>query len=328
MSLQQNIAGATSGLNVQLANVILDVYSNEILFQAQPVLRFEQIVTKRTELNVMPGNTIKFLKYSSLSGSANLSETVTMDTNVMSTSILAITVSERGFALAVSEFLLRSSFTQIMQDAAMLLGKHYAKERDGLIRDALMAGTNLLYADSTGAMTNTSRADLDATDKYDVNLVREVVEQLATNKAPKFDLDAYFTFVHPHQAKSIRKDNSWVTAQLYTTPENILRGEIGRIEDVRFIETTMVQYIPIGTQQIWADNLNTGTTTAIAANTNTAVYRAVTVGDYSVGFAESLPVELRDNGVEDFGRKHSLAYYGIWGVAILESAHSVISETA
>ena len=328
MASQQNIAGATSGNNIKLDNVVLDVYSNEILFQAQPTLRFEQIVVKRNELNVMPGNTIKFLKYSSLSGSANLSETTPMETATMSTSVLSITVAERGFAVAVSEFLLRSSFTQVLSDAAMLLGKHYAKERDALIRDALMAGTNLLYGDSTGAMTNTSRADLDSTDHFDVNLVREIVEFLATNKAPKFDLDAYFTFVHPHQAKFIRKDPAWVTAQLYTTPQNILRGEIGRIEDVRFIETTMVPYIPAGTQDIFADGVDTNVNTAVTANANTSVYRAVAVADYAVGLAESLPVELRDNGVEDFGRKHSLAYYGIWGVGILETAHSVIAETA
>lgn len=328
MASQQNIAGTTSGDNVKLDNVVIDAYSNEILFTAQPILRFEQIAQKRTELNVMPGNTIKFLKYSALSGSANLVETTPIETKSLSTSIITISVAERGFAVAHSEFLLRSSFTQVMQDTALLLGKHYAKSRDALIRDALMAGTNVLYADSTGAMTNTSRADLTNTDVFDVNLTREIVEFLATNKAPKFDMDSYIAFVHPHQAKSLRKDGAWVTAQLYTTPENIKSGEIGRIEDVRFIETTMVPYIPINTQDIWADNEDTTANTAIAANANTAVYRSVTVGDYAIGMAESLPVELRDNGVEDFGRKHSLAYYGIWGVGILETGHSVIGETA
>lgn len=328
MPSQVNIAGTTGGNNIKLDNVVIDAISSEILFQAQPILRFEQIAQRRTELGALPGNTIKFLKYASLSGTANLAETTPMSTNALSTSTISISVAERGYAIATSEFLLRSAFTQIMQDAAVLLGKHYAKERDGLIRDALLAGTNVLYADSTGAMTNTARADLDSTDVYSVNLVRELVEQLATNKAPKFGLDAYVAFVHPHQSKSLRKDSAWVAAQFYTNPENILTGEIGRIEDVRFIETTQVPYIPINTQQIWADGTNTGLTTAIAANTVTSVYRSVIVGDYAVGLAEALPVELRDNGVEDFGRQHSLAYYGIWGVGIIESGHSFIAETA
>lgn len=324
----QNIAGTTAGSDIKLDNVVLDAYSNEILFAAQPILRFEQVCNVRRELNVMPGNTIKFLKYASLSGSATLVETTAITTNTLSTSTLSIAVAERGYAVAHSEFLLRSSFTQVMEDTAILLGKHYAFNRDALIRDALMAGTNVQYADSTGQMTNTARADLVNTDVFDVNLVREIVEVLATNKAPKLDMDAYIAFVHPHQAKSLRKDPAWVTAQLYTTPESIKTGEIGRIEDMRFIETTMVQYIPIATQDIWADGADTTANTAIAANSNTSVYRSVVVGDYAVGLAESLPVELRDNGVEDFGRKHSLAYYGIWGVGLLETGHSVIGETA
>ena len=55
---------------------------------------------------------------------------------------------------------------------------------------------------------------------------------------------------------------------------------------------------------------------------------AIIVGDYAVGIADALPVEMRDNGVEDFGRAHSLAYYGIWGAGIIESGHSYILETA
>lgn len=325
--MSQNIAGTTSGGNVKLDNVVLDAYSNEILFQASPNLMFEQIANKRTELQTAPGNTIKFLKYSSLTGSADIAETATVSTDTLSTSLISITVSEKVKAVAHSEFLLRSSFTQVMDDTAILLGKHYAKSRDGLIRDALMAGTNVLYADASGAMSNSLRADLTTADVFDVNLVREITEFLATNKAPMID-GAYVCFAHPHQLKSLRKDSAWVTAQLYTTPESIKNGEAGRIEDVRFVGTTMVQYIPINTQDIWADNEDTAANTAIAANANTSVYRSVTVGDYAVALAEALPVQMRDNGVEDFGRKHSLAYYGIWGVGILESAHSVIGETA
>lgn len=326
MPSQTNIVGATSGNNIQLANVVLDVYAQEILFTAQPVLRFESIATIRTDLTTQPGGTIRFLKYASLTGTSAIAETTTITTDVMSTSTIAISVSEQAKAIRVSELLLRQSITSVMDDAAQLLGMHYAKNRDGLIRDTLLAGTNILYSQKGG--TATTRADLGVTSTFDVDLIRATVEQLATNKAPKFDLDAYVCFVHPHQARYLRADPAWINVANYAMPENMLKGEIGRIEDVRFVETTMVPYVKKTTQQIWADGLDTGTTTVIAANSATDVYRAVCVGQNSVGLAVALPVELRDNGVEDFGRAHSIAYYGIWGAGLIESGFSVILETA
>ncbi len=325
MASQTNTVAGSTGNYVQLENVILDVYAQEILFRAQPVLRFESIAEQRTDLTVSPGGTIRFLRYNSLGGSSLLTETTPIETDVLSTSTLTISVNEHAKAIRVSEKLLRQSITDVMGDAAQLLGMHYAKTRDGLIRDALLTGTNVLYSQKGGVAA--SRADLNAGSTFDVDACRAVVEQLATSKAPKFDLDAYVAFVHPHQARYLRADPAWINANNYATPENLLTGEIGRIEDIRFVETTMVPYVKIATQDIWADGEDTTANTAVAANAAANVYRAIIVGQKSVGMATGLPVELRDNGVEDFGRAHSLAYYGIWGAGLIETGHSVILET-
>lgn len=323
MAHQTNIVGATAGQNVQLTNVVLDVFAEEILFAAQPNLRFSQIAVTRKDLSVLPGQSLKFLKYAALLGDSALSETVTMDAGVLSTSTLQILVGEHGRALGFSEALLRASVTDVLKDAAVQLGNHYGRSKDNLIRKALLTGTNTLYAKA-----RTSRATIVATDTFDVDLIREIVELLATNKAPKFNSDCYFCFVHPHQAKALRKDSAWQQANLYASPENILNGEIGRIEDVRFLETTQVSYIKINTQDIFVDGVDSGDNTALAANTVTNVYQAIAVGEYAVGFAEALPVEMRDDGVVDFGRTHRIAWYSIMGAGLLEPGHSCIAESA
>lgn len=323
MPAQINIAGTTSGNYIKLDNQILDVYSDEILFTAQPVMKFESIVKVQTELQTTPGSTIKFLRYAPLTGASAIAETATIETATLSSSLVSISVGEHAKAVAVSELLLRQSSDTVLDRAAQLLGMHYAKGRDALIRDTLLGSANVLYA---GA--NANRAALDGTDYFDVNLIRDSVERLATNKAPKFGGDAYVCFVHPHQARRLRADSAWINVQNYATPENMLNGEIGRIEDVRFIETTHTTYIPINTQDIWSDGADTTANTAIAANAATAVYQAIIVGDYAIGLAEGLPVEMRDNGVTDFGRQHALAYYGIWGAGLIESGHVFVLETA
>lgn len=325
MADKLNIAGTTSGDNVKLDNVILDVYSKTILFKAQPLLRFESVAQKQSDLTVLPGNTLKFLKFNALSGSSALVETTPIETDVLSTSTVSITVSEHGKAVKFSESLLRYATTNVLENAATALGQHYAKNRDALLRDALYTNTNIKYSQAGGAAT--SRAGLNANSVLDVEALRDAAELLAVNKAPKFG-DAYVCFVHPHQVRHIKNDPTWVNSANYAQPDMLLSGEIGRIDDIRFVATTQVAYIKVGTQDIWADNEDTTANTGVAANSNTDVYRALLVGDWALGLAEALPVEMRDNGTIDFGRQHALAYYGIWGAGLIESGHVATIETA
>jgi hypothetical protein len=107
---------------------------------------------------------------------------------------------------------------------------------------------------------------------------------------------------------------------------------IGRYEDVRFITTTVM---PNGYNSTvdpdTGDFVDVGFNQQLANGTNgnqTTVYQAVMFGEYAFGHATALPVELRDNGVEDFGREHGIAWYAIWGSNVLENPNIVVIETA
>jgi hypothetical protein len=64
------------------------------------------------------------------------------------------------------------------------------------------------------------------------------------------------------------------------------------------------------------------------ATGNTAeVYESIMIGDNAFGHAISLPVELRDGGVLDFGREHALAWYAIYGLGLITDQSVVIAET-
>ena len=65
-----------------------------------------------------------------------------------------------------------------------------------------------------------------------------------------------------------------------------------------------------------------------ASGNQTNIYQAVIFGDAYYGLAISLPVELRDNGVVDFGRERALAWYSIFGTGLLHNQYGVIIETA
>ena len=55
-----------AGNAIRLINELKPVYSRELEYQAQPVMRFYQFAAIKTELMTQPGNTIKMLTYKNL----------------------------------------------------------------------------------------------------------------------------------------------------------------------------------------------------------------------------------------------------------------------
>jgi N4-gp56 family major capsid protein len=309
-----------SGANSTLGAAIQTIWSKEILFQSMPILRFEQFAVKKTELGVQPGLTINFMRYNNLGAASQLVEGVRMQTNALSASQFSITVAEHGYAVAVSELLLNASFDDVMASASRLLGRNMALYLDQSARDTLLQASSKIwgynkYAQSSafGVMAQyskgtaaTSTDGLDGTFDFTAALVKDAVETLATKNVPRLG-ETYVCFIHPHQSRRLRDDPEFIEVTKYAAPGNFLLGEIGRLNDVVFIETTQVKQIA-----------NAGGKT---------VYQSIFLGDNAFGHAISLPVELRDGGILDFGREHALAWYAIWGLGLITDQAVLIAET-
>lgn len=61
----------------------------------------------------------------------------------------------------------------------------------------------------------------------------------------------------------------------------------------------------------------------VAAGSIQEGYEAVFFGENAYAWGVALDVELRDDGVVDMGRKHTLGWYGIWGTGIIEEKNIV-----
>lgn len=312
------------GALVKLDKLTRVVYAREIEFKALPVMRFFQFATVKTELGTTPGLTIQMLTYDNLKLGGNLTEGTKMTTQALSSSMKSITVQEKGNAVAVSELLLQSSFDDIMASATALLGRDYALVLDCELRDTALSGTNRVYADKKDGAKVTQRQDITEDCILKVSTIKDAIEVLATNNAPKYQGASWICFVHPHQSRSLRDDSAWINASNYGAPEQLFTGEIGRIDDTRFIETTlMCNGASADSDPSHKNELKTG-----VSNNKTNVYQAVIFGDNYYAIAFGLPVELRDNGVTDFGREHGLAWYAIWGTGLLHDEYGVVIETA
>lgn len=302
------------------SDAVRTVYSKEIEFKALPNMRFMQFAQTKTELGTEPGLTISMLTYNNLTLGGKLEEMKDMTTQALSGSTKQLTVTEYGNAVQVSELLIQSSFDDIMGSATTLLGRDYAQVLDCELRDAALSGTNIVYASKSDGTAVTSRSELDATCKMKVSTIKDAIEILSTNNAPKAVGGSYWIcFVHPHQSRGLRDDPAWINASNYGAPELLFTGEIGRIDDCRFIETTLMCNGAAAESDPSYDADLKGTI---------PVYQSVLFGDAYYGVAFGLPVELRDNGVEDFGRKRSLAWYSIFGVGKIHDEYGVVIETA
>jgi len=324
-----------------LSPAIQQIWSKEILFQAMPVLRFEQFAVKKTELGVMPGLTINFMRYSNLStdqaAGATLTEGVRMEPVALSASQIQITVGEQGQALAVTELLLNAAFDDVMASSSRLLGRHMAQSMDIQARNTLyqnavpFAGGSAVPPSvvfgrnvASGARTTISPYDAGTVGTYSSPgylspaTIKDAVEILAGQNIPRLG-DTYVCFVHPSQSRALRDWPEFIEVTKYAAPGNFMLGEIGRIYDVVFIETTQV--IAGGGPA----DLVSGTT-GTQAPTATS-YSAIMIGDNAFGHAIALPVELRDGGVIDFGREHGLAWYAIWGFGMITGESLVVINT-
>ena len=328
----KNTGLALGGDFVALTGALMDVYSLDILHEAQGIMKFENFATRRLNLNAAPGETVKFTVYEDIFKGGELDEATPLTSKSMVASQKDLVIKEYGNAIKVSEKMMRLSWQDIMSESATLLGRDYSVVRDIELRDALLDGaTNVHFVDSVTAGGNGLRnliTDIAAADIMTTDAVRRAAEVLETNNTPKFNGDYYVCFIHPHQASALRTDTKWVSAHTYNKTEDIYNGEIGRWEDVIFVTTSHMNNGAAGATNPGFDaTLKTGHAHNAVPLTRD-LYKSIMFGDQALYCADALPVELRDNGVEDFGRTRGLAWYAMWGCASFQPNYSCVMITA
>lgn len=324
-SLMNSATASGAGFQA-VVGAVRDVYSAEIIFMALPNLRFDQFATRKTELGIQPGQQIVIPKFGDVKRGGYLSESNRLETRAMQMSTSNITVQEAGNAIAMTERLIQTSFYDSMAAASMLLGRDMAVVLDMQMRDAARTSTNKVYGGGKA-----SRVTLALGDVFTTTEIHKAVELLETQNAPKWANDFYICFAHPRQLSALRQSAGWVNASHYAGSTPIFFGEIGRYNDVRFISTSMMPNGFNNALNAAGDYADPGFDNALRTGVSgnlTNIFQALIFGEYSYGHAEALPVELRDNGVTDFGREHALAWYAIWGNALLEPNNVVVVETA
>lgn len=186
------------------------------------------------------GKTIEFRKYSPLPKATKpLSEGVTPAGQDLKVSTVSSTVSQYGGWVEIPDMLELTSIDSNMVQATEILGDQAGRTLDTVTREVLNGGTNVMYAPiilSSGTTKVTARSSLTEDAKLSVDLILKAAAKLKNNLAKTID-GSYVAIIHPYVAYDLMRSSEWMEAHKYAAPEHLFNGEIGKIGNVRFVES-------------------------------------------------------------------------------------------
>lgn len=259
-------------------------YDKTLITLAGANLIHEQFGQKRP-IPKNGGKTIEFRRFSKLPKALKaITEGVTPSGSKLSVSAVSCTVDQYGDYIEQTDMLELTSVDNTIVEATRELASQAGLTLDTVVRNELVGGTNVMYAPAVSGSTETeitSRKDITADSRLRVRDVFRAAAELKAVNAPKIN-GSYVAIVHPYVAYDLMQDakEQWIGINKYAAPDNILKGEIGMLGGVRFVESTEAK---IFAPAAISDGLNklTVKTTLEAEGKSLTVNELLTAGTYS-----------------------------------------------
>jgi N4-gp56 family major capsid protein len=183
-----------------------------------------------------------------------VTEGVTPSGSQLSKTDIPSTVLQYGDYITLTDKLLFTTTDPVLNEANGVLAQQAGNTLDQLTRDVITAGTTIQYA-STASV----RTDITAAMKLNLAEIQEAVRTLKQNNADKITemIDpsdgvntspvdaAYIGFVHPNTSYDLKNATGFIRVEQYGQ-RKALPGEIGTLDEVRFIESTNAKVYPLG----------------------------------------------------------------------------------
>ena len=229
-----------------LSSTMKTYYDTELLENARPELVHAQFGRKQA-LPANRGKNVEWRKWNTLADASQLTEGVIPTGQKLGQSSINAGISQYGTYVSVSDQLELHAIDDVILGATEELGASAGNTMDKLIRNVLVQGTAVIYADkigADGAVTEvTARTDLDGTAKLTPTMINKAVTYLKKMKVPRFSDGKYVAIIHPSVAYDLRQSDEWIEAHKYASAKEIYTGEIGELHGVRFVETTEAKIV-------------------------------------------------------------------------------------
>lgn len=227
--------------------------------------------------------------------SANLTEGERIPEDSFSISTTSITVKEIGRAIPFTSFAQDLSFFDIENPIQNKLIDQMRLVLDAKAAAAFKTGQikYVITGFSSENIATNGTAGAQATENMNVFHCEEIRDYMFdTLQVPPVEGDDYIGIFRTLGMRGIKRDPSWEEWHKYTDPQAKYNAEVGRIENIRFIETNH-------------------STAFSKVGANSVCGEGVVFGEDAVAMAEVLTPELRAAIPADYGRSKGVAWYGI-----------------
>ena len=258
----------TGGLSAEMKTY----YGMELLDNAKPQLVHNQFAATKP-LPTGGGKTVEWRKFGSFDQALTpLTEGVTPDGSGISVSYITKELAQYGDYTTVSDMLDLTAIDDVVLEITDRHGANMGLTLDTVTREVLAGGTNVIYAPKLGAdgteTAVTSRKALDKSCTLTPKLFFQAAAQLGAMNADPIG-DSYIAIIHPYAAYDLKTCKEFVEAHKYADPETMYRGEIGKLGNIRFVETSEAK--------IWKDT---------TCPSGLAVFGTLVLGAHAYGVTE------------------------------------------
>lgn len=235
-------------------------------------------------------------------GNTAISETADVVPQIIRDATATVSTTSLSEAMKWSELLTVQSFLDETEQRAEVVGMNAMESIENQAINAVLAGSLV----SRGA----ARASLDAGTtghRFDEAAIWKATSILAQTKAPQY-IDAsgssWMAAVHTDGNYDLSHSGNMVNAAIYTNPDIILTGEVGRVANVRIIATPHAKvFMGAGADNASAVATTLNDTSALALDLTAVVASATNI---SVG--RHLAVGTEETGNTFYATNESLTY--------------------
>lgn len=230
-TMSTSAGGGTNDISQAMQNY----FSRELLDTIEKTVVLDQFAMKAPLPAKGGGRSMTFFRYleGDSSNVTQLTEGSQPTTKALELEKVEVDLEQYGQVLSISDIADATALFNNIEQATLRIGRDSALHLDSIIRAELFSNVTNVTDIFSGSTTSwgTSITAADASDWLDA------ATALKINAATPLD-GGFVAIVGPQQARDLLADSEWQEAHHYAEPQARLRGEIGRMHGVRFIETT------------------------------------------------------------------------------------------
>jgi len=275
--------------------------SSDLRHAAIAETKFMQFVRPEPGFGRGKGESITITRVSNLTvpTDGKLTENQKIPEDTLTLTTVAITVEEFGRSVPftslsddLSEFNVENAIQRALKDQMKLVMDNTAAAafKSTLLKAYTTSATALTIdpAGNMGAATHNMRVD-------HVEVIRDAM--YGDYQIPPYEGDDYICLIATRSKRGLMGDSAWEDWHRYTDPSNKFNSEIGRIENIRFIEVN--NFSALSNSRDASDGAEV------------SLGEAVFFGADAVAMAVAQDPELRAKIPQDYGRDRGVAWYGV-----------------